>query len=153
MIEPAFNDMLQALVGGADPAIVAAEEQLRAAQLGADIATLDRLIADEILFTGPDGQLGTKAQDLEAHRSGSVRVLAHRPEELRVRRVCDHVHVAALRAYLEVRVGGSVVSGKYCYTRVWARSGVESWRVVGGQVSAVGPAPGLRVADDDPTAE
>jgi len=115
VIEPAFNDMLQALVGGADPAIVAAEEQLRAAQLGADIATLDRLIADEILFTGPDGQLGTKAQDLEAHRSGSVRVLAHRPEELRVRRVCDHVHVAALRAYLEVRVGGSVFSGTYCY--------------------------------------
>jgi hypothetical protein len=27
----------------------------------------------------------------------------------------DHVHVTALRAHLEVRVGGSVFSGTYCY--------------------------------------
>ena len=69
--------MTSALVGDAHPAVVASEEQLRAAQLGADVAALDRLIADELLFTGPDGQLGTKAQDLESHRSGAVRLLAH----------------------------------------------------------------------------
>ena len=46
---------------------MALEAQIRAAQLAADVGALDRLIADELLFAGPDGQLGTKAQDLEAH--------------------------------------------------------------------------------------
>ena len=64
--------MATAAVGEADPAIVELEERLRAAQLGADVAALDRLLADELLFTGPDGNLGAKAQDLESHRSGAV---------------------------------------------------------------------------------
>ena len=126
-----------AVVGEADPAVVALEEQLRAAQLGADVTALDRLIADELLFTGPDGQLATKAQDLKSHRSGAVRLLMHEPEELRVRRVSEDVHVTALRARLEVRVGGSVVSGTYCYTRVWARERGEPRRVVAGHLSLI----------------
>ena len=69
------------LVGPADPEIVALEAELRAAQLAADAAALDRLIADELLFTGPDGQLGTKAQDLDAYRSGIVQFREHEPEE------------------------------------------------------------------------
>ena len=125
------------MVGAADPEIVALEAQIRAAQLAADVAALDQLIADELLFTGPDGQLGTKAQDLEAHSSGAVRVRAHEPEELRVRRVGADVAVSALRARMAVEVAGALVSGTYRYTRVWAREGGGPWRVVGGHVSEV----------------
>ena len=128
--------MAAALVGDADPEIVAAEAQIRAAQLAADVAALDRLIADELLFTGPDGQLGSKAQDLEAHGSGVVRFRAHDPEELRIRRVGSGVAIASLRARLLVEVGGVPVRGSYRYTRVWAREG-GGWQVVGGHVSAV----------------
>ncbi|MDB4882433.1 MAG: hypothetical protein JWL95_1199 [Gemmatimonadetes bacterium] len=129
--------MQAALVGPADPEIVALEAALRAAQLGADVAALDQLIADELLFTGPDGQLGTKAQDLEAHGSGAVRFRAHEPEELRVRRVGADVAVVALRARLTVEVGGTPFHGTYRYTRVWAREVGRAWRVVGGHVSEV----------------
>lgn len=134
--------MESVLIGAADPDIVACEAQLRAAQLTADIAALERLIADELLFTGPDGQLATKAQDLEAHRSGIVRFREHVPEELRIRRVGRDVAVAALRARLAVAVAGTLVRGTYRYTRVWARDGNASWRVVGGHVSTVPPAAG-----------
>lgn len=126
------------LVGPADPEIVAREAEIRAAQLGADVAALDRLIADELLFTGPDGSVGTRAQDLEAHRSGVVRFRAHEPEELRIRRVGADVAVAALRARLRVEVAGQLVEGTFRYTRVWAREGGGPWRVVGGHVSEVG---------------
>ena len=142
MSTPDVAAMEAVLVGPADPEIVAHEARIRAAQLGADVAALDRLIADELLFTGPDGQLGTKAQDLEAHRSGLVRFRSHAPEELRVRRVGAHVAVTALRARLAVEVAGAVVRGVYRYTRVWAREGGEvggAWRVVGGHVSEVAP--------------
>lgn len=120
-----------------DAEIVALESELRSAQLGADVVALDRLISDELLFVGPDGNLATKAQDLEAHRSGAVRFRAHEPEELHVRRVGDDVAIAALRAKLTVDVAGSVVSGMYRYTRIWARESDGVWRVVGGHVSHV----------------
>jgi ketosteroid isomerase-like protein len=129
--------MEAALVGAPDPEIVALESQLRAAQLAADVAVLQRLIADELLFTGPDGSLGTKEQDLQAHGSGAVRFRSHEPEELRIRRVGDDVAIAALRARLAVEVVGALVRGTYRYTRVWAREGGGPWRVVGGHVSDV----------------
>ena len=113
------------------------EAELRAAQLAANVAALDALISDELLFTGPDGQLGTKAQDLEAHRSGVVRFREHEPEELRVRLVGGDVAVAALRTRLAVEVAGTLHRGTYRYTRVWAREGGGPWRVVGGHVSQV----------------
>lgn len=129
------------LVGAADPGIVALEAAIRRAQLDADVQALDALVGGELLFTGPDGQLGTKAQDLEAHGSGVVRFREHEPEELRVRRVGDDVAVSALRARLAVEVAGTLVRGTFRYTRVWAREGDGRWRVVGGHVSEV-PASG-----------
>lgn len=47
------------------------------------------------------------------------------------------VAVAALRARLTVEVAGTLLSGTYRYTRVWAREGDAGWRVAGGHVSAV----------------
>ncbi len=125
------------VVGAADAEIVALEAALRAAQLAADVPALARLISDDLLFTGPDGQLGTKAQDLEAHGSGVVRFRSHVPEELRIRRVGADVVVTALRARLEVEVAGHLSRGTYRYTRVWARESDGQWRVVGGHVSEV----------------
>jgi ketosteroid isomerase-like protein len=137
MTDDDLTTMRSVLVGSADDEIVALEAELRAAQLAADVATLDRLIADELLFAGPDGQLGTKAQDLDAHGSGVVRFRAHDPEELRVRRVGRDVAIASLRARLAVEVGGNLVEGPYRYTRVWAREDGRTWRVAGGQVSEI----------------
>ena len=128
--------MASVFVGDPDDEVIALEARIRAAQLDADVAALDALISDDLLFTGPSGELGTKAQDLDAHRSGLVRFREHEPEELRARRIGDDVAVAALRARLAVEVAGTFVHGTYRYTRVWAREAGQ-WRVVGGHVSAV----------------
>jgi ketosteroid isomerase-like protein len=128
------------LVGAPEPEIVAVEARLRSAQLNADVDALDQLIADDLLFTGPDGNLATKADDLAAHRSGLVRFRKHEPEELRIRRVGADVAIAGLRARLTVEIAGSVSSWTYRYTRVWARETYGNWRVVGGHVSPCGSA-------------
>lgn len=122
------------LVGPDDPEIVALEAELRAAQLGADVEALARLISDDLLFTGPDGQLATKLQDLTAHRTGSVRFREHRPLELRIRRLSAHAAIVALRAELVVDVQGRTVRGVYRYTRVWSDE-AGRWRVAGGHVA------------------
>lgn len=125
------------LVGASDPEIVDAEARLRIAQLTADVAALDALIAEDLLFAGPDGQLATKSQDLAAHASGAVRFREHEPEELRVRRIGSDVAVTSLRARLAVEVAGTLNRGTYRYTRVWARGSDREWHVVGGHVSPI----------------
>jgi ketosteroid isomerase-like protein len=137
MIDSAAGIMQSVIVGTADPDIIACEVRIRAAQLGADVNALDELIGEPLLFTGPDGQLGTKAQDLDAYRSGIVRFRKHEPEELRIRRIGTDVAVSALRVRLTVEVRGTLVHGTYRYTRVWAREDGGPWRVVAGHVSAV----------------
>ena len=129
----------QALVGTDtdDEEIVILEARIRVAQLGADLTALENLISDDLLFTGPDGQLGSKAQDLEAYRSGTVKFVAHVPEELRIRRVSANVAITSLRAQLTVQVAENLSRGTYRYTRVWARDDGRGWCVVGGHVSLV----------------
>jgi hypothetical protein len=124
------------LVGESDPEFVELEERIRLAQLSADVRELDALISDDLLFTGPDGSIGTKAQDIEAHRSGVVRFREHTPLELRVRAVNADVAITALLAELAVEVNGTLFRGTYRYTRVWVRER-GSFRVAGGHVSQV----------------
>jgi ketosteroid isomerase-like protein len=121
-----------------DDEILQLEARLRVAQLSADVHALDALIAEDLLFAGPDGALATKAMDLGAHASGAVRFRRHEPEALQVRRVGTDCAVASLRARLVVEVAGAEVSGTFRYTRVWAREGDGGWRVVAGQVGEVG---------------
>ena len=125
------------LVGAPDPEIVALEERLRSAQLDANAGALDQLISDDLLFTGPDGNLATKSVDINAHQFGLIRFRKHEPEALKIRRVGADVAIVALRVWLEVEVSGNVISGTYRYTRVWAREGDRNWRVVAGQVSEI----------------
>jgi Ketosteroid isomerase homolog len=128
--------MEAASIGDRDVEIIAAEAQLRSAQLSADTNALSQLISDDLLFTGPDGQLATKAQDLESYGSGAVRFRQHQPEELRIRRIGSNVAISSLSARLAVEIGGKVVNGVYRYTRVWSREGGR-WKVAGGHVSQV----------------
>jgi ketosteroid isomerase-like protein len=129
---------MQAVVRGpVPPEIITAEAMLRVAQLAADVSALDELIADELLFTGPDGQLGTKAADLASHATGAVRVRQHEPEELRARSIAGAVVVTNLRTRMQVEVNGQLVNGVYRYTRVWAQEGGHPWRVVAGHVAEV----------------
>ena len=134
---PEVGVMEAIVLGAADPEIIALEERLRSAQLYADGDALDQLISDDLLFTGPDGNLATKSVDINAHQSGLIRFRKHEPRELKIRRVGADVAIVALRVWLEVEVSGNVISGTYRYTRVWAREGDGNWRVVGGQVSEI----------------
>ena len=122
------------LVGNADYEIVELEAALRLAQLNSDVTELDRLISEDLLFTGPDGKLATKSDDLAAHPSGGVQIQEHEPTELRIRRFGSDVAIVALCTRMLVSVRGTPVQGTFRYTRVWAREN-GSWRVVGGHVA------------------
>ena len=116
-----------------DDVIRALEERLWAAQLAADVATLDELIADDLLFAGPTGELATKAQDLEQHRSGALRITKLVPVDYRFREIPGGAITSVLMDGAAI-VQGQPVSGLLRYTRVWIQENGR-WRIAGGHLS------------------
>ena len=106
----------------------AAERRLQAAQLSSDVTALGELLDDAVLFTGPDGNLYTKDDDLGAHRSGQQTLTRVEESELRVL-VSGTTGVTWFLGTLEGAVGGESFSARLRYTRTWARD-VTGWRIV-----------------------
>ena len=117
-------------------AVRACETALRSAQLTSDVATLERLVDDQLMFTGPDGGVYGKSDDLSAHRDGWVRITRLEPSEEQIE-VLGYIGVVSVRMDMAGTFRGAPFAGQFRYTRVWyARP--EGWRLVAGHVSAVG---------------
>ncbi len=116
--------------------IRAAETALRQAQLSSDVAALDALIDEALVFTGPDGAVYGKRDDLEAHRSGGIRISQLDPSDERVQDFGDIV-VVSVRMAMRGSFNGTPFAGPFRYTRIWHRQSL-AWRVVAGHVSVIG---------------
>jgi len=115
--------------------IVARETALLQAMTSNDVAMLDDLLHEDLLFNGPDGQTGTKALDLANYRSGDVQLRRADASERMVSAVGDVV-VVAVTVQLEGSYLGARADGRYRYLRVWKHLG-GAWRVIGGSVVAI----------------
>ena len=105
-----------------------AEQQLTEAQLASDADTLNTLLADEVIYTGPDGQLYTKTDDLAAHRSGMMRLTHSSPHEPIIK-LLPPVAIVSVLIDLRGFIADQPIDGSYRYTRVWAKqAGV--WQVI-----------------------
>jgi ketosteroid isomerase-like protein len=107
----------------------AAERRLQAAQLASDITALDELIDDAMWFTGPDGSLASKQDDLHAHESGRQVVSRVEEEDLRVF-ATEHVGVTWFLGTLEATVDGQAFAARMRYTRTWIPNGHNGWKVI-----------------------
>lgn len=118
-----------------DDDLHAAEAALRQAQLINDAEALDRLLDNALVFTGPDGALYGKADDLHAHRQRWLRLTRLEPSEERVQRF-GSIAVVSVRMEMAGSFKDTPIAGPYRYTRVWCKR-PEGWRIVAGHVSAV----------------
>lgn len=111
------------------------EERLCEAMLHGNVAELDALIHDRLLFIGPDGGVYHKNDDLELHRSGQERLAQ---VDLRDIQVEPHgsTPVAVVVADLAGIFKGQEFKGRYRYIRTWARTD-EGWKVIAGSVCAI----------------
>jgi ketosteroid isomerase-like protein len=113
------------------------EARLYTAMLASDVSELDSLIADDLLFAGPTGELATKAMDLELHRTGGTQFHEFVPKELEIRIWSEHFVLALAKISLSVTSLGNAVTGDFRYMRIW-RKGNNGWQIVGGSISAMG---------------
>ncbi|MFC6080561.1 nuclear transport factor 2 family protein [Sphaerisporangium aureirubrum] len=112
-----------------------AERRLQAAQLAADAAALDLLIDDRLVFTGPDGRLYSKADDLEIQRTGEQRLTRVDEEDLQVL-VDGGTGVTWFLGTLEGVFKGEAFTARVRYTRTWIHSDGHGWRLLAAHVSS-----------------
>ena len=119
-----------------EEALRAAERKLQAAQLASDVAALDELLDDRLVFTGPDGKLYGKQDDLRVHRTGTQVIDALHEEELTVL-VAGETGVTWFVGRLRGSIDGAPFEARMRYTRTWVRAGGHGWRIIAAHASIV----------------
>jgi ketosteroid isomerase-like protein len=115
--------------------VLDAERRLQAAQRAGDVDALDALLDDRLVATGPDGGSFGKADDLEAHRSGALRITKLVQEDLDLLLDGD-VAITRVTVSAEAVQGGVPTAGRLRYTRTWVRRD-DGWRVLGAHLSVL----------------
>jgi ketosteroid isomerase-like protein len=111
------------------------EAQWRTALMQNDVATVNRLLADDYLGINPNGTLETKADALAQRRAGTTKISNIDTINLKVR-VYGDTAVATSQVELQGHDGDRDISGRYHYTRVYSRRSGE-WKVVSFEASRI----------------
>ena len=125
--------------GNVEQSIKALTEQWRQAALKGDVATLDKLTADDYIWISFDGTTGTKANSLENFKSGKLKYDTFEISEMKVRVYGDTALVNAT-ANTKWHFGATDFSGQYRFVRVWVnRKG--QWQSVSIQFTRIAQQP------------
>ena len=116
-------------------ALRVAERRLQAAQLSSDVKTLNELIDDRLIFTGPDGALYRKSDEIYAHGSGH-QVMSRVDEEQITALVVGDTGITWFLGTVAGTLGGEPFEQRVRYTRTWTYDAKLGWRLVAGHVSA-----------------
>ena len=114
--------------------ILEAEERLRQAMLQNDVSVLDELIAPDLLFTGINGQLASKADDLAAHQARLLRLTTIEPVQQTIQLHPGFAVVSALM-HLVGTYAGTPIDQHLRYTRVWVLTQNGSVQITAGHLS------------------
>ena len=118
----------------ATEALRAAEHALQRAQRAGDADALDRLLDDRLVFTGPDGVLYGKQDDLDLQRSGAQTLNRVEEESLAVL-VVGRTGVTWFLGTLEGVFKGEPFEARVRYTRTWIQDDAGRWSLVAAHVS------------------
>lgn len=119
--------------------IESCEQQLRNAMLNSDVAQLDRLLSDGMIFTNQDGGRLTKADDIAAHQSGLLVIETLSEQGERITRRIGDAAIVWLTTEVVGTYAGQPFGGTFVYSRVWHRKNGR-WQVELAHCSSVGSA-------------
>lgn len=104
------------------------ETRLKDAMLASDVAELDKLLASDLVFTNHLGQLMSKSDDLEAHRSGAVRIAEVEADDVEIK-LLDGVAIVLAKVHIAGEFFGHQSTADFRFTRVWAKGAGDAWQL------------------------
>ncbi|MGD9161208.1 MAG: nuclear transport factor 2 family protein [Desulfobacteraceae bacterium] len=109
--------------------IVALEKKLESSMLSSDVEMLDKLLDDELVFTNHIGQQTTKQMDLEAHRSGFVKIESISQSNQSVN-LFENVAIVTVLSEICGLFGKVRSTAKIQFTRIWQKKNSEEYKLI-----------------------
>lgn len=105
------------------------ENKLLQAMQESDVATLDALLSDELIFTNHHGDILNKTQDLAIYRSGQSKFSDLKVNEQEIFEFDENFVVSS-----KVELGHY----HYRFTHVWTKNGLGNYQIICANSSMVG---------------
>lgn len=116
--------------------IEAVEEQWRTAQLAGDVATMDKLLAEDYFGISVNGQLNNKMQQLQRLKDRSFVVSKLDVSDVKIKLV-GRVGIVTSLVEFDGMNDGEPLKGRFRYTRVYKRYPDGSWKITNFEVTRV----------------
>ncbi|MFP1766301.1 nuclear transport factor 2 family protein [Lonsdalea quercina] len=97
------------------------EARLRQAMLDSDVTALETLLDRELIFVSHLGQALGRRDDLDAHRSGLIKIHDLQTANERIL-LKDNVAIVAVKTQISGSFGGQPSDGVFLFTRTWLLS-------------------------------
>lgn len=115
--------------------------ELKRAMLHSDVAALDQLLDDELLFVNHFDQVMTKGDDLDAYCRRMVELESITLSNWNVEVVAvnerPHLALVTVDAHIVGALGGLFFEDDLRFHRVWKRKAGRFWQVVEGDSSLI----------------
>jgi ketosteroid isomerase-like protein len=125
------------------------EEQWRTAQLSGDVAAMDKLLSDDYIGISLNGQVNTKAQQLERISSRRMAITRLDLSEMKVKLI-GAIAIVTSRAEVEGTSDGESVKGTYRYTRVYQHLPSGVWKITSFEATRIPQPPGRPQSHQSP---
>ena len=102
-----------------------------------DVATLDRILSDDLIYTHANGLQQTKAELIGVIGSGDFKYESITPGDIRVH-IYNETAVVTGRASMKIKTGAGEQIFKLCYLDVYVKQ-EGRWQMVAWQSSRVAP--------------
>lgn len=114
--------------GSADQELLKLEQDWTNANLKADAAVLEHILADDYTWINPDGVLRTKAQNIALIKSGELVIPSMVTDDMKVRIYGDAAVVTGRNTF-KATLEGKEINGQERWTDTWIKRDGR-WRCV-----------------------
>ncbi|VAW79557.1 hypothetical protein MNBD_GAMMA15-1276 [hydrothermal vent metagenome] len=112
------------------------EESLKDAMLQSSVSELDKLLADDLIFTNHLGHTMTKQDDLEAHKSKVLKINKITLSDMKIKTYTS-IAIVTVKAHIIGSFNGENSENDFRFTRVWNKTSKETWQITVGHSSVV----------------
>ena len=111
--------------------ILALEDRRYAAMASGDLASLEKLLHDQLLYTHSSGVMDTKASWLQSMNSGKTRYKSVKCSDQKVR-VLGDVALVTGKGHIEAEINGQPRTLRLMFLNAWAKT-PQGWKFVAWQ--------------------
>lgn len=112
------------------------ESRLIEAMKTSNVAELDALLANNVIFTNHNGHIVSKEDDLNAHRSGELEIFSLETSAQLIQVLGETTAIVSVIKDMSLAYAGHTSIGVFRFTRVWHNNG-NNWQIVAAHSSQV----------------